>query len=57
LFCVTGAVLWVGGLITLGFQFGNLDIVKRNFELVILSIIAVSLLPLLIQLTRNFFAK
>jgi membrane-associated protein len=57
LFCITGAVLWVGGLITLGFQFGNLDIVKRNFELVILSIIAVSLLPLFIQLSRNYLTK
>jgi membrane-associated protein len=53
LFCITGAVLWVGGLITLGYQFGNLDIVKRNFELVILSIVAISLLPLAYQFWRN----
>jgi membrane-associated protein len=53
LFCVTGAILWVGGLITLGYQFGNLEIVKRNFELVILSIVAISLMPLAHQLWRN----
>jgi len=53
LFCITGAILWVGGLITLGYQFGNLDIVKRNFELVILSIVAISLLPLVYQFWRN----
>jgi membrane-associated protein len=53
LFCITGAVLWVGGLITLGYQFGNLDIVKRNFELVILSIVVISLLPLAYQFWRN----
>lgn len=57
LFCITGACLWVGGLITLGYQFGNLDIVKRNFELVILSIVAVSLLPLGYQLWRNILAN
>jgi membrane-associated protein len=57
LFCITGAVLWVGGLITLGYQFGNLDIVKRNFELVILSIVAISLVPLAYQLGRNILAN
>lgn len=56
-FCVTGAVLWVGGLVTLGYIFGNLDIVQRNFELVILSIIAVSFLPMAIQLGRNVQAR
>jgi membrane-associated protein len=57
LFCITGAILWVGGLITLGYQFGNLDIVKRNFELVILSIVAISLLPLAYQFWRNIRAN
>jgi membrane-associated protein len=57
LFCITGAVLWVGGLIALGFQFGNLEVVKNNFELVILSIVAVSMLPLFYQLGRNVFVK
>jgi membrane-associated protein len=57
LFCITGAVLWVGGLTTLGYQFGNLDIVKRNFELVILSIVAISLFPLAYQFWRNIRAN
>jgi membrane-associated protein len=56
-FCITGACLWVGGLITLGYQFGNLEIVKRNFELVILSIVAISLLPLIHQLWGNISSK
>lgn len=57
LFCISGAILWVGGLITLGYQFGNLDIVKKNFELVILSIVLISLLPIFFQLGRNYLAK
>ena len=57
LFCISGAILWVGGLITLGYQFGNLDIVKNNFELVILSIVLISLLPIFFQLGRNYLAK
>jgi membrane-associated protein len=57
LFCISGALLWVGGLTTLGYQFGNLEIVQRNFELVVLSIVAVSLLPLVHQVWRNIAGK
>jgi membrane-associated protein len=57
IFCITGAILWVGGLVTLGYQFGNLDIVKRHFDLVILGIVGVSLLPLAHQLWGNKLAK
>ncbi len=56
-FCIGGAILWVGGLTTLGYQFGNLEIVQKNFELVILSIIAISLLPLLHQVWKNVRKK
>ncbi|MEQ1530272.1 MAG: DedA family protein [Methylococcales bacterium] len=57
LFCVTGACLWVGGLITLGYQFGNLELVKKNFELVILSIVVISFLPVLHQVWQNMHTK
>jgi len=53
LFCITGACLWVGGVISLGYQFGNLEIVKKNFDIVILSIVAISLLPVAYQFWRN----
>lgn len=49
LFCITGAVLWVGGFTALGYQFGNLDIVKNNFEWLVLGIIAISLTPIVHQ--------
>jgi len=57
LFCMTGAILWVGGLIILGYQFGNLELVKKNFELVVLSIIAVSFLPVAHQFWLNMRTK
>jgi membrane-associated protein len=57
LFCITGACLWVGGLIALGYQFGNLEIVKNNFDMVILGIVAISLLPLAYQFYRNIVLK
>lgn len=45
LFNVTGAALWVGSFVGLGFFFGNLPTVKENFTLVLLAIIILSLLP------------
>lgn len=56
-FCIGGALLWVGGLTTLGYQFGNLEIVQKNFELVILSIVGVSLAPLAHQVWINLRKK
>jgi membrane-associated protein len=57
LFCMTGAILWVGGLITLGYQFGNLELVKKNFELVVLSIIAISFFPVAHQFWQSMRTK
>jgi len=41
----------------LGYQFGNLEIVQKNFELVILSIAALSLMPIVHQVWKNFRKK
>ena len=51
-FNVIGAVLWVVGLTMLGYFFGNLKVVKENFETVIFGIIGISLLPMLIEIIR-----
>ena len=56
-FCITGAILWVGGVTTLGYLFGGIDIVKNNFEKVILLIIFISLIPVFWQLIKGSFAK
>lgn len=39
------ALLWVGILLTLGYYFGSIPIIKENFTLVVYAIIAISLLP------------
>jgi membrane-associated protein len=49
---VTGAVLWVGICVGAGYLFGNIPIVKENFELVVLAIIAISLIPLAIEFLK-----
>lgn len=48
--CIAGAVLWVCGITSLGYVFGNIPIVQKNFEIVVFGIIGISLLPILIGL-------
>lgn len=43
---VAGALLWVGLCTGAGYFFGNFEIVKKNFSLVVLGIIVVSLIPI-----------
>ncbi len=51
--CVVGAVLWVVGLTMLGFLFGNIPIIKNNFEKVIIAIILISILPMVIGFVKG----
>ena len=53
LYCVTGAVLWVGICTSAGYLFGNIPIVKKNFTLVILAIIFLSVLPAIIGFIKS----
>jgi membrane-associated protein len=50
---VTGAVLWIVGLVLAGYAFGNIPIVRRNFSLVVLAIIVLSILPGVIEAWRQ----
>jgi membrane-associated protein len=52
-FNVAGAVAWVAICVGAGYVFGNVPIVKDNFTLVALGIVAVSLLPMLIEYLRH----
>jgi membrane-associated protein len=54
---VTGAVLWVGSFVFGGYLFGNIPVVKRNFTLVIMCIIVLSVLPGVVEVLRHRFAK
>lgn len=50
---VVGAVLWVGLLVLAGFFFGNIPMVRENFTMVILAIIAISVMPMVIEALRT----
>jgi membrane-associated protein len=51
-FNVIGGIAWVSGLTLLGYFFGNMDFVRKNFEIVIFGIIGISLLPMIIEILR-----
>jgi membrane-associated protein len=46
--CVIGAIVWVVGITLLGYIFGNIPLVKNNFEIVVFGIIGLSVLPIII---------
>jgi membrane-associated protein len=54
---ITGAVMWVGSCGLAGYLFGNIPVIKDNFSLVVLGIIAVSLVPGAIAVLRAWLAK
>jgi membrane-associated protein len=53
-FNIVGAALWVGLLVPLGYFFADTEIVKKHFELVILAIIFLSVLPMIIEILREW---
>jgi membrane-associated protein len=53
LYNVAGGVLWVGVCVGAGYLFGNVPVIKQNFSLVALGIVAVSLLPVLIEWLKH----
>lgn len=52
-FNIVGAIVWVAGFVVLGMLFANQDYVKKNFSLVIIAIIVISLLPMFVEIVRE----
>jgi len=46
---VIGGVTWVAIFTLLGYFFGNIPIVQKNFELVIVAIILISVVPIIVE--------
>ncbi len=56
-FSIIASVLWITICVWAGYFFGKLEIVKNNFSLVVIAIIAISLLPILIGILKQRFSK
>ncbi|MBH3412212.1 MULTISPECIES: DedA family protein [Pseudomonas] len=52
-FSVAGSLLWVGGLVTLGYFFGNVPFIKQHLSLMVVAIILLSLVPMILGLLRS----
>jgi len=50
---VTGGLSWIAVFVSGGYYFGNLPVVRRNFTLVILAIIFISILPGAVEYIRQ----
>jgi membrane-associated protein len=49
---ITGAVAWVLSFLLAGYFFGQIPTVKRNFHIVIVAIIVISILPIVFEFLR-----
>jgi membrane-associated protein len=56
-YCVTGAILWVTSITTLGYLVGDIPAVKNNFEIVVFAIIGLSVLPMVYQFIKSKWGK
>jgi len=50
---VFGGFIWTALFIFLGYFFGNIPFIRRNFELVIVAIILISVLPMAVEYLRS----
>ena len=57
LFNVLGGVCWVCLFTLLGYFFGNVPFVVEHFELVIVGIVVISLLPTLVGVAKAALSK
>jgi membrane-associated protein len=54
IFNVTGAVVWVALLVSVGYAFADHPVVKKQFHYVIFGIIFISILPAVIEIAREW---
>ena len=50
---IGGGILWVGLFTWAGYFFGNIDLVRKNFTVVIMVIVGISVLPILVEVVRG----
>lgn len=52
-FSILATSLWIGVIVTAGWHFGNIPAVQEHFEMVVLGIIAISLMPVAIEALKH----
>lgn len=57
LYNIVGGIAWVALFVYGGYFFGQRELVKRNFSLVIVAIIVISVLPMAIELLKGYWGS
>ncbi len=53
LFSLFGGIFWIAFMTTLGYQLGQIPIVRRNFEKVVIGIVVLSLVPVALEVRKK----
>jgi membrane-associated protein len=56
-FSIAGSIAWVGLFVWAGYFFGNLPLVRDHFSIAVMGIIAVSLLPMAVELVKAWLSS
>jgi len=56
-FSLFGGTLWIAFMMTIGYQLGQVSLVRRHFEKAILGVIFLSLLPMFLEAFKHWRAK
>ncbi len=56
-FSVAGTLVWVGGLVALGYFFGNIPFIKKNLSVMVIGIVFLSVLPVMISALKARLSK
>jgi membrane-associated protein len=57
LFSIIGGVAWVNICVLAGYFFGGFELVQRNFELVLVAVVAISLMPMAVEFVLSRWRK
>ncbi len=52
-YSVVGSLLWIGLILPCGWYFGGREFVKKHFEVIVLAIVFVSVLPMVVEYLRS----
>jgi len=52
-----GALLWEVGVTCAGYFLGDIPVIKNNFDYVVLTIVFISVLPILFEVAKSYFSK
>jgi membrane-associated protein len=52
---IVGGLIWVVGLVGLGYFLGEIPLIKNNFEKVVLGIIFISVIPIVLEVVKSKF--